>query len=208
MSEEPPQNRRPLASRELAVVRRLAAGLARAEATPNGISAAGVAFAGLAALALLQAAAWVAGWLAGLAFIQLRLLANLLDGLVAVEGGRGSATGPLWNEVPDRIEDTAIIAAFGAGAGAPALGLWTALAAMACAHVRLLGGALGQPQSFMGPMAKQHRMAALSAGCLLGFGAAVTGAGARLPELVLWAVLIGTVATAGRRLRHVARGLR
>ena len=138
--------------------------------------------------------------------MQLRLLANLLDGLVAVEGGRGTALGPLYNEVPDRIEDTAILAAFGMAAGWPMLGLWAALAAMACAYVRQLGGALGQPQSFIGPMAKQHRMAAISLGCLLGFGEAVAGAPAGLPGIVLWVVLVGSLVTAARRLGLIAGG--
>ena len=179
MADDPTANRRPLASRRLGVVHRLAEALARAGVSPNAISLAGIGFALLAALALLQAgvpgplrltvAPSPLGWLVGLVFVQLRLLANLLDGLVAVEGGRGSATGPLYNEVPDRIEDTAILWAFGVAAGSPALGLWAALAAMACAYVRQVGGGLGQPQSFLGPMAKQHRMAAVSLGCLLGF---------------------------------------
>ena len=147
-------------------------------------------------------------WIVALVFVQLRLLANLLDGLVAVEGGRGSATGPLWNEAPDRVEDTAILWAFGVAAGWPALGLWTALAAMACAYVRQVGGGLGQPQSFLGPMAKQHRMAAVSLGCLLGFAAALAGAGASLPGIVLWAILLGSLVTIVRRLHHIAQGLR
>jgi phosphatidylglycerophosphate synthase len=203
----PPANRRPLASRRLAVVQRLAAALARARVTPDAISAAGVVFAFAAAVALLQAGAHPAAWLLAAALVQLRLLANLLDGLVAVEGGLGSPLGALWNEVPDRLEDTAILAAYGTASGTPALGLWTALAAVACAYVRQLGGALGQPQSFLGPMAKQHRMAAVTAGCLVGFAAALLGRGAALPGLLLWAVLLGTLLTIARRLRHIARGL-
>ena len=102
--------------------------------------------------------------------------------------------------MPDRVEDTAILWAFGVAAGWPALGLWAALAAMACAYVRQVGGALGQPQSFLGPMAKQHRMAAVTLGCLLGFAAAVAGGGRGCPGLVLWAVLLGSLVTIARRL--------
>jgi phosphatidylglycerophosphate synthase len=203
----PPANRRPIASRHLAVVRRLAAALARARVAPDAISAAGIAFALAAALALLAAGAHPAAWLLAAALVQLRLLANLLDGLVAVEGGLASPMGVLWNEVPDRLEDTAILAAYGTAAGSPALGLWAALAAVACAYVRQVGGALGQPQSFLGPMAKQHRMAAVTAGCVSGFAAALLGAGAALPGLLLWAILLGTLVTIACRLRHIARGL-
>lgn len=209
MVDDPQLNRRPLASRELGIVRRAASALARAEVTPNQISGAGIVFALLAAVALWQAAEGRAiGWLFGILFIQLRLLANLIDGLVAVEGGRGDALGPLYNEVPDRVEDTAIIAAFGLAAGWPALGLWTALAAVTCAYVRQLGGALGQVQSFIGPMAKQHRMAALTAGCLVGFLEALAGSTLGLTGLILWVVFLGSLVTIARRLLHIAGELR
>ena len=218
MADDPLANRRPLAARRLGIMRRLAEGLARAGVSPNAISVAGIGFALLAALALLQAGApgplrlpgapWAAAWLVAALGVQLRLLANLLDGLVAVEGGRGSPTGALFNEVPDRVEDTAILWAFGVAAGWPALGLWAALAAMACAYVRQVGGALGQAQSFIGPMAKQHRMAAVTLGCLVGFAEAVAGGGPGLPGLLLWVVFLGSLLTIARRLGHVARGLR
>lgn len=208
MADRPLLNRRPLASREVGLIRRLAAALARAGVTPNQISVAGIAFALLAAAALwLASGGRAAGWLVAILFIQLRLLANLIDGLVAVEGGRGDALGPLYNEVPDRIEDTAILAAFGLAAGAPMLGLWAALAAVACAYVRQLGGALGQVQSFAGPMAKQHRMAAITLGCLAGLVEALAGT-AGLPALILWVVLLGTLLTIARRLMLIAAGLR
>ena len=35
--------------------------------------------------------------------VQLRLLANLLDGMVAVGSGQASRIGELYNEVPDRV---------------------------------------------------------------------------------------------------------
>jgi hypothetical protein len=57
-------------------------------------------------------------------------------------------------------------------------------------------------------MAKQHRMAAVSLGCLLGFLAALAGMGAGLPGIVLWAILLGSLVTIARRLRHIADGLR
>jgi phosphatidylglycerophosphate synthase len=214
MTSDPLANRRPLASRQTRIAARAASLLARAGVRPDVISMAGIGFAGLAALALLQAApdpaplkvasTWAAGWLVAAGFIQLRLAANLLDGMVAIEGGRGGRLGPLFNEIPDRIEDTAIIAAFGTAAGAPALGLWTALAAVFCAYLRLFGGALGQAQTFAGPMAKQHRMAALTVGCLAGFGADLAGRWAAVPEMVLWVVLLGTLVTAARRIGQIA----
>jgi phosphatidylglycerophosphate synthase len=52
-------------------------------------------------------------WFGAAACIQFRLLCNLLDGMVAVEGGKGSVTGPIYNEAPDRIADVLIL--IGAG---------------------------------------------------------------------------------------------
>ena len=41
-------------------------------------------------------------------------LANMLDGLLAVEGGQQTKTGELYNEIPDRIADVAFrLPAFG-----------------------------------------------------------------------------------------------
>jgi phosphatidylglycerophosphate synthase len=213
MADDLSVNRRPLATRRLGIVHRVADRLARARVSPNAISVAGIGFALVAAFLLLRAGppgapgSAPAAWLIAAVFVQLRLLANLLDGLVAVEGGLGSPIGALFNEVPDRVEDTAILAAFGVAAGWATLGLWAALVAMACAYVRQVGGALGQPQSFIGPMAKQHRMAAVTLGCVLGFGEALAGGGPGLPAVVLWGILLGGLLTIVRRLAHIAREL-
>jgi phosphatidylglycerophosphate synthase len=189
-------------------MRRLAGGLARLGLSPNHISFAGIVFSGIAAIAFLNAGTMPVLWLVAAASIQLRLLANLLDGLVAVEEGRGSPSGPLWNEMPDRIEDTLIIAGFGHAIGEPDLGLWTALVAVGCAYVRMLGGALGQQQDFSGPMAKQHRMAALTIGCAIAFVESLSGAEHRVTEVLLWLVLAGTVVTIVRRTLTLANRLR
>jgi phosphatidylglycerophosphate synthase len=76
--------------------------------------------------------------LVGAAAVQLRLLCNLLDGLVAIEGGRGSATGELFNELPDRVSDVLALVAAGYAvtwvAWAPELGWAAALAAVLTAY--------------------------------------------------------------------------
>ena len=41
--------------------------------------------------------------------IQFRLLCNLFDGMVAVEGGLGTPSGILFNDFPDRIADPLIL---------------------------------------------------------------------------------------------------
>jgi len=205
MTDDPTRNRRPLASRQTGLARRLTEALLRTSITPDQISFAGILFAAAAGILLLTPT--ILTFLLAALLIQLRLLANLLDGLVAVEGGRGSRLGPLWNEAPDRVEDTLILAGFGVAAGAPVLGLCAALGAMFCAYIRALGGALGQTQTFAGPMAKQHRMAAITLGCALGAAELVAGRAPVTPEIVLWVVTLGALLTAARRLRVIARGL-
>jgi phosphatidylglycerophosphate synthase len=68
------------------------------------------------------------GLLLAAAAIQLRLLCNLLDGMLAVEGGLKTPLGELYNEIPDRLADVAILA----GAGASARDLTVGLA-LGCA---------------------------------------------------------------------------
>lgn len=134
--------------------------------------------------------------------IQLRLLANMIDGLVAVEGGRGGPTGAIWNEFPDRVEDSLFLVAGGYAAGLPWLGWLAALLAAVCAYVRLLGGTLGMPQDFGGPMAKPHRMAALTIGCL----AAIAWKPALL--VALGVIAAGTALTIALRLARQSKALR
>lgn len=201
-------NRRPIAARGTAAARWLTARLLRTPATPNQISLASVAFAAGGAGALLAGPGAPALFLLAAAAIQLRLLCNLLDGMLSVEGGRGSPTGPLFNEFPDRVADGLLIVALGHAAGEPWLGWAGALAAALTAYVRAFGGALGQPQDFRGPMAKQHRMAVMSLACL---AAAVEpwlqAARAALP-LAAWVILIGSCATCATRTAAIAARLR
>jgi hypothetical protein len=106
------ETRRPIKSRSNTAIRKLAEALAHSSITPNQISAASVVFAAIGALALPLVDKWWAMPIA-LAAIQLRLLCNVLDGLVAVEGGKKSALGALYNEFPDRVADSLLIVGAG-----------------------------------------------------------------------------------------------
>jgi len=205
-----PADRRPIAARDLGAMQRAAAWLVRRRASANGISLAGMGAALLAGVCLAAVpaapgAAW-ALWLAAAILVQLRLLANLLDGMVAIGRGIASPVGELFNEVPDRVSDTAVLAGLGWAAGQPALGLAAALAAMATAYVRAVGRAAGAPSDFRGPMAKQHRMALVTATavwCALAPAAwSVT-----VPGIVLWVIVAGAGLTAVRRLTGIAKAL-
>lgn len=194
-------NRRPLRSRETGWAKAFARLLLKTPLTPNAISVAGIAFAVAGAACFASALGRPLLWLGGALAIQLRLLANLMDGLLAVEGGRKSPTGALYNEFPDRIEDTLLLVAAGHGAGVPLLGWAAALFAMGTAYVRALGGAIGLPQDFCGPMAKQHRMALLTGGAICNLF---------MPAMpwVLGVICGGAALTTARRLHRQARALR
>src|SRR4249919_636963 len=98
--------RRVLATRNAAWARQMARVLRRLGTTPNAVSVAGVLWSmvGCAAFALAPASggdARVVAFVVAAAAIQLRLLCNLLDGMLAVEEGLKSPLGDLYNEIPD-----------------------------------------------------------------------------------------------------------
>ncbi|MCX7513980.1 CDP-alcohol phosphatidyltransferase family protein [Frateuria hangzhouensis] len=189
-------NRRPIAVRGSGWAQRIAAALARSRLTPNQISVLSVLFA-LAGAGALLALPGAAGALLCALAIVLRLLCNLFDGMVAVEGGKGTATGALYNELPDRLADSLFLVALGYAVAVPWLGWLAALLAAFTAYIRALGGALGQAQDFRGPMAKPHRMWLLGIALVL---VAVLPAW-RQPILLATAAII----TAGSALTCVTR---
>lgn len=165
---ETPAGRRPLKSRQSPFFQKLAARLAQAGVTPNSISFFSVVFgaaAGLAFAATSCSPAWLARicFIAAAAFIQLRLICNLIDGMVAVEHGKRSPVGDLWNEVPDRFSDVATIVGAGyAFGGNLLLGFIGAILALLTAYVRALGASVGAGQIFAGIGGKPQRMFVLT----------------------------------------------
>ncbi|KIC36660.1 CDP-diacylglycerol--glycerol-3-phosphate 3-phosphatidyltransferase [Ruegeria sp. ANG-R] len=195
--------RRPIASRHTKLAVRVAWALAERGVAPNLISQCSMVFAALAGLAF-----WFSGMTEGFLSVicllgaalgcQLRLLCNLFDGMVAVEGKRGAADGPFWNEAPDRVADTFIMVGLGLGAGHLSLGWAAAALAIATAYVRELGSAQGQSADFRGPMAKPQRMAVTTASAVL---STVIPAifGWSLLYLALWIIVLGSSITVLRR---------
>lgn len=206
--------RRPIATRDTGWARALAARTAAAGLSANAVSLLGMASAVVAgaALALSDGPAWRAWLLLAAVFIQLRLLCNMLDGMVAVEHGRATALGALYNDVPDRIADTVILVCAGhavaAGPWNPTLGWACAVMALFTAFVRVLGGALGTPQFFCGPQSKSQRMAVLTAVALAGAAMPSATWAGRLVTLALVIVLLGSAATVVRRVLRIAQELR
>lgn len=206
-------NRRPLASRDSGWARSIARRLSAAAVTPNQISMASMVMAAFAGIAFWQAGAaeaWprAAMLLAAALFCQLRLLCNLFDGMVAIEGGKQEPDGPFWNEFPDRVADILILVGAGYGVGVPALGWAAAGFAVLTAYTRELGRACGLPADFSGPMAKQHRMATITGAALLSLLEPLWRGHDEVLTIALWLIAAGAAVTTLRRARNIARGLR
>lgn len=214
-----PSARRPLKSRSSAWAGVCSRRLLKWGFTPNAVSVMSVVFSALGAGCLFFAprescaGCQTVLWLGAMAGIQLRLVCNLMDGLLAVEGGLKSAVGDLYNEVPDRVADVLLFVAAGYGAArcqpwAVDAGWAAAAGAVGTAYARALGASLTGKQDFRGPFAKQHRMAVLTAACVLSAAEyALHRSGFTMPA-VLAVVAIGSVFTAARRLRTTASLLR
>jgi phosphatidylglycerophosphate synthase len=215
-----PSDRRPVPQRRFRWIQAQAAWLAKAGVSPNAISVCGLLAAVLAgavwSLTPILPEAERALWLTGVVLVLLRILANTLDGMVAVEWGRASKVGLLYNDAPDRLSDCALLIGMGYAHGGDAvLGLAGACIALFVSYVRLLGRLAGAPSDFSGPMDKGGRMVVLlSAGTFMGLAPSdwypfmADGHGRGPAALALLVVCVGGVYTAGRRLARAGRHLR
>lgn len=214
-------DRRPIASREKRLARTISSALVRAGVSPDAISLAGMLCGVAAGGALAATAQWPdwarLGWLLGAVFVQLRLLCNMFDGMVAIESGRASATGELWNEVPDRIADAATL--IGAGyalGGSVAAGYVAACMAVFVAYVRAVGKAATGHNDFCGPMAKPHRMFVITIAASFNALAphswqptlqSLNAKGLGPLDVALGIIIVGGAWTALRRLKRIADDL-
>ncbi|HEX8323203.1 MAG TPA: CDP-alcohol phosphatidyltransferase family protein [Tepidisphaeraceae bacterium] len=220
-----PADRRPLKTRDKLWAKRLATALARRGVTPNAISLYSVAFAGLAMLAFIATRRSpvppyrAVCLLIAIVGMQLRLLCNLLDGMVAVEAGAGVGKfGEIFNDLPDRVGDILIFAGAGICAGGtegPLLGLGAGIGCVLTAYVRVLGKSMGAHSHFVGPMAKPHRMATMSVACLVGILVVlVIDPLLKGRYLHVWMVVplvvvcVGCLVTCVNRLRLIVQDLR
>lgn len=207
--QEPLENRRPLKVRSNPLSKNIAIWLSQRSITPNQISIMSIVFSIFSAASFILSTHYLEyrGWWMILAalFIQMRLLCNLFDGMVAVEGGKSTASGELFNDIPDRISDPIIIIAAGYSVLSLnwgfELGALAAILAILTAYIRTLAVSIGAPCNFTGPMAKQHRMALLTVACI----AVSIELSIWQHDYVMWAALIlmnlGCVWTLIRRTR-------
>lgn len=212
---EKPAGRRPLKSRQRPWASSLSRALLRLGLSPNQVSVLSAVFAGGAAAAMGMSGqggtlpAWL-WWLLAAVGIQLRLICNLMDGLMAVEGGRRTADGDIYNEFPDRIADVLVLAGLGLASGTRVgemLGWACACGALVTACIRMHGASLTGSHDFCGPFAKPHRMALSTAACL---AMAVAGRWISAGDLLPWVLgvmAVGIAVTVVRRLRRLSRAL-
>lgn len=222
--EEHLASRRSLKSRDTRWAHALAGWLVRSGVSPNAISVLSVLFAAGSMACFMVAGdqsstAGILGvWLGALACIQLRLLCNLMDGMVAVEGGKGSAVGAIFNDAPDRVADVLIMVGAGySGAGDPGvvklfhvipMGWCCAVVSVWTAYIRVLGASLTGKHDFRGPMAKQHRMAMLCGGTLIELTQHLLGWERWGILTALSLIFFGGLWTCWRRLTTLAQALR
>jgi phosphatidylglycerophosphate synthase len=188
-------DRRPIKERSTAWARGLARMVAGTGLTPNQISVLGV---------LVSLASFLNfyhhQYLAAAACIGLRLLCNMIDGMVAVEHNKKSPSGEIFNELPDRLSDILSLVGAAYACGWVQLGLWASLLAVLTAYIRTLCASAGAPADFGGPMAKQQRMKLLiAAGIVLAFRPQWDQ---HLLTAVLALILLGSAYTCWRRARQ------
>lgn len=211
MSED--ENRRPIASRNTGWAMGMTRWLAATSITPNQVSQGSVL-----AAAIAGAAFWASGQsdgalsislLVGAAlFCQIRLICNLLDGMVAVEAGKSAPDGAFWNEMPDRIADILILIGAGLAVGDPALGWAAAAFAVLTAYVRELGRASGMTPDFGGPMAKPHRMAVMTLAALGATLEPLWDGRGQILTAALYVVAAGALLTTMLRCRRILGHMR
>jgi phosphatidylglycerophosphate synthase len=203
-------DRRPLGSRNWKASQHVSEWLAKRGVSPNAISIIGMICGITAGWMFFETSraldAWIF-WLIGAVLVQLRLLANLYDGMVAVLRQIASPVGELFNEVPDRLSDAATLVGFGYAAGSSRiLGFVAAMFALFLAYVRAQGKVAGAHQEFCGPMAKQQRMATVTVTAVI-CAVAPPVLAWRLPTIALTVIIIGAVVTTMRRLQRIAAAL-
>jgi phosphatidylglycerophosphate synthase len=211
-------DRRPIATRNRKWAQAATVWLASRNVSPNAISIAGMCACIVAGIALGETsiAYHPILWLIAALGAQLRLTANMLDGMVALASGRASKTGELYNEVPDRISDAAVFIGAGfAWGGNVTLGYIATILAVFTAYIRAAGKIAGAPNEFCGPMAKQHRMLVITLICLYSAitprswqGITFNDSQIGLMSIGLVIIIAGCAITVVRRLSRIAHALK
>ena len=202
--KDPLKERREVKTRQTPWAQSLACFLLRKGVRPNDISLASMLFAVLAGVFL-----FLRIYLGAALCIQLRLLCNMLDGMLAIEGKAATKTGEVFNELPDRVSDSVILISAGSAALSPYawLGWIAAFFALSTAYIRLLGYSVTGKMYFNGPLAKPQRMFVLTLGCLLAPVFAFWTQDAWVITIALIFITAGSLITCLRRLIFIIKEL-
>ena len=211
-------DRRPIATRNRRWAQSAATWLASRNVSPNAISIAGMCACIVSGLLLGLTSVQYnrVFWLIAALGAQLRLTANMLDGMVALASGRASKVGELYNEVPDRVSDAAVFIGAGyAWGGNVALGYIATIPGIFTACVRAAGKIAGAPNEFVGSMAKQHRMLVITIASLYSVVVPRSGQILHLDDfdmgvmsVALTVIIAGCVMIILRRFNRIARALK
>lgn len=204
-------DRRPARAREAGPIKKIAGFCSDFGITPNQLSIAGILFSLFAGICylLVPRYSWYEAqlYLLAVAFICTRALCNLSDGLVAIEYGRKTRSGEIYNDVPDRISDIFILvgASFSVQGHPWAIHIGWLAASMALmtAYVRVLGRSIGARSYFIGPMAKNGRFWLIVLASLLEIVSHFFPFGFSVIYYSLWIIAVGSVITCLRRLRLI-----
>ncbi|MEY2495220.1 MAG: hypothetical protein QOJ45_1712 [Verrucomicrobiota bacterium] len=215
MSDYEPTSRRPIADAFRVTASTATRLCVRYRIHPDAISYLSIVAAAIAAILF-----WKSGRHPGLLlvaplFCYLRLWFNMLDGMVALAGGKASWRGEILNDLPDRVSDVVIFAgAAHSGWMNPVIGYWAAIFALLTAYVGMFGQAVGVHREFSGVMSKPWRMVVLHLGAWITLGCIWWNDGAiRFASLTIfdWAcltVVAGCLQTMIVRLKGIMAALR
>ena len=134
----------------------------------------------------------------------LRLVLNLLDGMVARETATAHPLGELWNELADRVADVLFIGGMALHPDVePLLAVGAALTAVLASYAGIAARAAGGRRQYGGIMSKPGRMGTLAVAAPL---CAATG-DAHWLVIAAWVILIGAGITLVQRVAAAAREL-
>ena len=210
-------SRRPIKSRSAKWSITLAANLAKAGISPNFISSMSVVFALAGGMLFffapkLEPFVQIFCFIGAAVCMLIRLICNMIDGMIAVEYGKQSKLGAVFNEFPDRLADAIFLVSAGYASQYGQLGNefgWmAALLAVLTAYIRAFAVSLGLQNDFCGPMAKPHRMSVLIVAALLAAGETALGMTPNVLFYGLCIIVLGAVITCIRRTRHIVSALK
>jgi len=204
-------NRRNLKSRETSWASFTAQTIARTKITPNQISILSVVMSIIAMLAFLFSSSHPYLLLIAALFIQLRLLCNLFDGMIAIEYKKKSSLGGIYNDLPDRFADAFIILGLSFAVQnkpyAIFIGWIGVFFSVMTAYIRVLGLSLGTNAYFNGPMAKQHRMFFCTFSAILQYVFFMLNITIPVIYYTLYIIAVGALLTCFNRLYKISSEL-